>query len=117
MVVLQGMLITAIALFVMSRLPASTPLTQTDGPQQVHDFVLAGNPAADPLIEVVPGVIVRSSSVRGLRIADQTYYYYYEGRQSYDPLTRGAVQPNQVELLLRDTDAETTLVVYRVVDR
>ncbi|MDZ4719741.1 MAG: hypothetical protein SH847_14920 [Roseiflexaceae bacterium] len=114
---LQGLFMAAILLFVLNRLPASMPLADTNGPQHVRDFVLAGNPGADPLIEVGPGVIDRSSSLRGLRVQNQTYYYYFEGRQNHDPLSRGVVTPNQVELLLRDAEGETPLVIYRIVDK
>ena len=114
---LQGLALMAILLFVVSRLPVGMPLTQADAPQQVRDFLLAGDRAVDPLIEVAPGVIGRASSLRGLQLNDQTYYYYYEGRPSYDPLNRGVVTANQVELLLRDMDNQTSLVVYRIIDK
>lgn len=114
---LQALVIVVILAGVLNSLPSGLPLSQADTPLRVRDFVLAGDRAADPLIEVVPGVLQRSSSLRGLQFQDQTYYYYYEGRSNYDPLSRGAVTADQVELLLRDTEGGTPLVIYRVIAR
>jgi hypothetical protein len=114
LVALESVILIAAALFLISRIPERTPLTAAAGAQQARDAVLIGG-AGDPLIEVAPGVIDRASSVRGLRIDGQVYYYYYEGRPGYDPLSRGAVAPEQVELLLRDEMGSEVLVIYRLV--
>lgn len=68
----------------------------------------------DPVIEVKPGVIVRSSNVRGFRYEGHVYYYYIEGATNYDPLSRGLLRPDQVEIMLRDDSGEQTIVIYRV---
>ncbi|WP_322820673.1 hypothetical protein [Chloroflexus sp.] len=68
----------------------------------------------DPVIEVKPGVIVRSSNVRGFRYEGHVYYYYIEGAANYDPLSRGLLRPDQVEIMLRDDSGEQTIVIYRV---
>ncbi|WP_298821761.1 hypothetical protein [Chloroflexus sp.] len=68
----------------------------------------------DPLIEVKPGVTIRSSNVRGFRYEGQIYYYYIEGVPGYDPLSRGLVRPDQVEIMLRDSSGPQTIVLYRV---
>ena len=116
LLVLEGLLILAGALVVLANLPPATPLRHDDQVWQVRDFVLAGEGASDPILEVAPGVMQRSSSVRGLSLGGQTYYYYFEGQPSFDPLSRGAVRPEQIELLLRDDGGEHTLVIYRVLN-
>lgn len=68
----------------------------------------------DPLIEAMPGVFVRSSNIRGLRLNGVVYYYYIEGERNFDPLSRGAVDYDAVEVVLRDVSGEFPLVVYRL---
>ncbi|MFQ3632685.1 hypothetical protein [Roseiflexus sp.] len=68
----------------------------------------------DPLVEAAPGVFVRSSNIRGFRLNGEVYYYYIEGERNFDPLSRGAVDDNDVEIVLRDTDRHFPLVVYRM---
>jgi hypothetical protein len=96
-------------------LPEQTPLSSVSAAQEVRDFVVAGG-SSDPLIEIIPGVIDRASTLRGLRVDGQIYYYYYEGRTGYDPLSRGAVAPEHVELLLRDESGPNPLIVYRMLN-
>ncbi|GIV98737.1 MAG: hypothetical protein KatS3mg058_0141 [Roseiflexus sp.] len=68
----------------------------------------------DPLIEVTPGVFVRSSNIRGFRLNGKVYYYYIEGERNFDPLSRGAVDHNDVDVVLRDLTGSQPLVVYRL---
>lgn len=70
----------------------------------------------DPLIEAAPGVMVRSSNVRGFRLNGVVYYYYIEGERNFDPLSRGAVDHNDVDVVLRDVSGPQPLVVYRLRD-
>lgn len=113
---LEGALVLAVLLTIVSLLPAPTPLTRLEAAETVRTYVLTGDRARDPLLEVAPGVVERSSALRGLRIDGQTYYYYFEGRSGYDPLSRGAVREEQVERVLRDDGGATPLVIYRVVN-
>jgi hypothetical protein len=82
--------------------------------QRVRDYVLAGDNPHDALIEVTPGLTAHASSLRGLQIDGATYYYYFEGQHGGDPLSRGTVRPDQVEILYRESGDQTTLVVYQV---
>ncbi len=68
----------------------------------------------DPMVEVKPGVAIRTSNIRGFRYAGHVYYYYIEGEPGYDPLSRGIVRPDQVEIMLRDSSGPQTIVIYRV---
>jgi hypothetical protein len=59
-----------------------------------------------------PG-IGRASALRGLEVGGQTYYYYFEGLRSHDPLSRGALAEDQIERVLRDDAGPNPLVIYR----
>lgn len=69
----------------------------------------------DPIVEVRPGLNVRESSLRGFQLGGTTYFYYLEGGANHDPLSRGAVRVDQIEVILRDTSGPQTLVIYRVI--
>ncbi|GAB4110614.1 MAG: hypothetical protein Fur005_12200 [Roseiflexaceae bacterium] len=114
LLVIEGAIILVAAWFLIGIFPQQSPLSYVEAARQVRDYVVA-DPAADPLIEVAPGVIDRASSVHGVKVAGEVYYYYYEGRVSYDPLSSGVIKPEQAELLLRDESSATPLVVYRLI--
>ena len=99
---------------VLNETPPAVSLSHVSQVQQVRDAVLADSSSRDPLIQLAPGVMVRSSNVRGLQLDGTVYYYYFEGDESYDPLSRGAVSARDVEVLLRDTSGATPLVIYQV---
>ncbi|NJO82962.1 MAG: hypothetical protein HC828_09150 [Blastochloris sp.] len=71
----------------------------------------------DPLTDVAPGVTARSSNVRGLQLNGVTYYYYLEGAQNFDPLSRSVVAPHHVDIVLRDLDSPVPLVIYTIVSK
>lgn len=68
----------------------------------------------DPLIDVGPGVSARASNLRGLSLDGAVYYYYVEGGANFDPLSRGAVADDAVEIMLRDTSGPSAVVIYRL---
>lgn len=70
----------------------------------------------DPLVEAAPGIVVRSSNIYGFRLNGEVYYYYLEGERNFDPLSRGAVDHNDIDVVLRDLNSPTPLVVYRLRD-
>ncbi|MEN9939136.1 MAG: hypothetical protein RLZZ387_5715 [Chloroflexota bacterium] len=113
---LESILVTALLLLVLSVLPARTPLTQAGDAETLRAAVWSrlDGAVSDPVIEVNPGVMVRSSVVRGFALGGVTYYYYFEGRTGFDPLSRGAVSQQQIEVLARDSNGERTLVIYRI---
>src|SRR5690349_21267718 len=111
------LLVVGVALVLIQSLPERTPLARAGDVERVREAVLLQTSSAtDPLIEVRPGELGRSSSVRGFELQGQVYYYYFEGRKGYDPLSRGAVGADQVELLLRDASGAQPLVIYRVLE-
>jgi hypothetical protein len=113
-------LLVAVALVVVLQvvLPVRTPLTQSGEAQIVRAAVLdrLGGTIEDPLVEVAPGVTVRSSQVRGLALNGVTYYYRFEERAGFDPLSRGTVAPHAVETVLREREGDRTLVIYRLLN-
>lgn len=111
-VLLAAVLVWAIAWL----LPTPTPYAPAQSLAPVQEAVRAhvSGAVADRLIEVAPGASARESNVRGFRLAGTTYYYYVEGRTNFDPLSRGAVTGNQVELLSRDDSGPETIVIYRL---
>jgi hypothetical protein len=68
----------------------------------------------DPLIAVNAGASAYASNLRGLSMDGAVYYYYVEGSRNYDPLSRGAVLRDNVEVLLRDDNGPASIVVYRM---
>lgn len=106
--------VMAYALFVL--LPPPTPLAAPTHLAPVEEAIRArvGGAVNDPLVAVAPGQSARASNLRGFSLGGETYYYYVEGRANFDPLSRGAVQRGEVEILFRDTSGPETVVVYRV---
>jgi hypothetical protein len=113
---LESILIGAALLAALGALPARTPLTQASGVETLRAAVWSRVDGAvdDPVVEVAPGVMVRSSAVRGFALGGETFYYYFEGRQGFDPLSRGKVTAQDIEVVVQDTDGERTLVIYRI---
>jgi hypothetical protein len=107
----------ALILVLQLLLPARAPLAQSADYALVRDAVWSrlNGAVSDPLVEIAPGVTVRSSGVRGLSLHGQTYYYYLEGQRGFDPLSRGAVDRRDVEIVLRDDGGPETLVIYRLI--
>jgi hypothetical protein len=116
--VLEALFIAGVlALVLVLVLPPRAPLTRSADFTIIRNAAWAGRQGTsnDPLMDVAPGISVRASSVRGFTLHGRVYYYYFEGQPSYDPLSRGAVDRRDVDVLLRDTDGPTPLVVYELI--
>jgi hypothetical protein len=114
---LEGLLIAAIFLFAMYALaPQQVPLARSSDYATVREAIWARRSGAidDPLVEISAGVSARESNVRGFTLHSQTYYYYVEGQRGFDPLSRGAVDFQGVEIVARDEDGPKPLVIYRL---
>ncbi len=83
---------------------------------QVRDAIWArlNGHIDDRLVEVQPDVFVYESNVRGFQLNGVVYYYYVDGRQNYDPLSRGAVNADQVETILRENGPRYQFTIYRI---
>lgn len=97
-------------------LPPATPYAAPHDITPVHEAIVQrlGGGASDPLVEVLPGISVRESNMRGLSFGKTTYYYYVEGGENFDPLSRGSVDRGEVEILLRDDSGPNPVVIYRI---
>lgn len=105
----------ALLVLVAAATPARTPLTRSTDILAVREQIWSNlnGAASDPLVELTPGVTARQSNIRGFSLNGQVYYYYLEGRRNFDPLSRGQLRQDQVELLMRDAGGPQTLVIYR----
>lgn len=109
------LLVSAVG-WLLSATPSRTPLSANPDLTPLVDEIrgrMSGE-IIDPLIEVKPGITIRVSNIRGFRYAGSIYYYYIEGAPNYDPLSRGIIRPDQVEIVLRETSGTQTIVLYRV---
>jgi hypothetical protein len=68
--------------------------------------------AEDPVIRLAPGLPVKSSNYRGVRIGGTVYYYNLAPRQSYDPLARGEVTADQIQVDAVVGDPPNRVMVY-----
>jgi hypothetical protein len=112
LLLLLGVLVWALTVL----LPPATPLVAGAQLALVEDAIRAhvGGAVHDPLVSVGSGHSARASNVRGFSLSGETYYYYVEGTQNFDPLSRGAVRRADVEILFRDSSGPMPFVVYRI---
>jgi hypothetical protein len=106
----------ALTLILALVLPTRAPLARSGDYATIRDAVWAriNGTIDDPLIDIAPGVSVRSSNVRGFALNGKTYYYYLEGQRGFDPLSRGAILQRDVEVVWRDADGPAPLVIYQI---
>ena len=112
---IAGMLILVLPL----ALPLRAPLAQARDYATIRAAIQArlNGSIDDPLIGVAPGVTARLSNVGGFTLNGYTYYYYREGQPGFDPLSRGAITPDQVELVAHDEIDHAPVVIYRVLSK
>ncbi|QZT34966.1 hypothetical protein HUR95_06930 [Caldalkalibacillus thermarum TA2.A1] len=70
----------------------------------------------DPFIEAEPGVWVKQSNVEGIVVDGQRYYYSMIPHMSYDPLARGEVSMEDIDILY-DEQGEFPVMIYTVKSR
>lgn len=110
------LIVSVLAWMLSTLVPSATPLTATADLLPVRAAIIAilSGEQHDPLVEVNPGMSARASNLRGLSLNGTTYYYYIEGIANFDPFSRGVVQDNEIEVLLRDESGPSVLVIYRM---
>jgi hypothetical protein len=112
------LLLLAVVLFwaLFALLPPATPLAAAADFAPVEEAIQArlSGDVNDPLITVGSGQSARASNLRGFKLGGETYYYFVEGAANFDPLSRGAVNADEVEILLRDDGGPRTFVIYRI---
>ena len=111
-----GLLFVGILLLALSSLlPPQAPLAQSRDYATVRAAIQSRlRDPAEQLVEVAPGVSAPASNVGGLTLNGYTYYYYREGRANFDPLSRGSIARDQVELVSREPFGQDVVVIYRV---
>lgn len=68
----------------------------------------------DPLMEVESGIWVKTSNVKGVKVNGDTYYYSLWPHMSFDPVARGEVTEDEVDVVYEDDDSDMPLVIYRM---
>jgi hypothetical protein len=113
LLLIVGVLVWAL----VALMPPATPLAAPAEIAPVEAAIRAriGGAVDDPLVLVPSGQSARASNLRGFSLGGQTYYYYVEGAENFDPLSRGAVSRSEVEILLRDDSGHRPFVIYRIV--
>lgn len=114
---IEGLLLAGLlALALQFLLPARSPLTSASDYAQVRSAIQAAaqGSSTEPLVEVAPGVNVPQGAVGGFELHGYTYYYYREGQQNVDPLSRGAIARDQVEMVSREQIGNDMVVTYRM---
>ncbi|GAB4210861.1 MAG: hypothetical protein OHK0022_44690 [Roseiflexaceae bacterium] len=108
-----------LAVALVALLPSRVPLAQAPDTAVVREAVLArlNGEIRDPLVEIRPGATVRTSNLRGLTLNGAVYYYTVQGQQEGDPLSRGLVTADQVQVVLRDHSGPAPLIVYQIVSK
>src|SRR5262245_46759914 len=114
-----GLLFVGILLLALSSLfPPQAPLAQSGDYTAVRAAIRSQlHDPADPLVEVASGVSVSASSIGGFTLHGYTYYYYREGQANFDPLSRGSIARDQVEMVSRERLGQDIVVIYRVLSK
>lgn len=93
--------------------PADSTLTEQDVIATVLSYVESERPD-DPLIQVDDGVWVKRSNYSGVTIGRTVYYYALLPHASFDPLSRGLVSADQVQVIHVLDYAEFRILIYVV---
>jgi hypothetical protein len=120
MFIIEGLFIAALLFFVLHLLlPSRAPLAQSTDYATVRAAIQSrlNGTIADPPIAVAPGATAPLSSVSGFTLNGYTYFYYSEGRPSFDPLSRGMLTRDQIELVSREQVGRDVVVIYRVISK
>lgn len=102
-----------------SPLPVASPFSEPAATPSPTDQVLAyalgwRGSAEDPSITLANGLKVKSSNYRGVRIGSTTYYYNLSPRPSYDPLARGEVTSDQINVVVIRGDYPNRVMIYTI---
>ncbi len=86
--------------------------TSSDEVTRIILSYLDDNRPDDPLVEVRSGVWAKSSNYHGVMIGGTCYYYALLPDQSFDPLSRGAVGPGDIQIVREIHDVDSTVIIY-----
>jgi hypothetical protein len=114
----QALLVALAAIWLYNLNPVSYPAPAPAGGDLavVHDAIRARLQGFihDPVIVIGGQEAVHESNLRGFRLNGTIYYYYLEraDARNYDPLSRGAVSADEVNIVLRDQGGPYPMVIY-----
>lgn len=66
----------------------------------------------DPFMEVGSNIFVKESNYKGITFNDQTYYYSLFPHMSYDPVTRGEFDREDVNVIYKDNHSDISVTIY-----
>jgi len=93
--------------------PSASPPTEEDIVTTILSYVDSERPD-DPLIQVDDGVWVKRSNYQGVTIGSVVYYYALLPHASFDPLSRGAVSADQVQIIRILDDPGFRILIYTI---
>ncbi len=117
LLVCEGLLIIGILAALVRAAPLLTPLSSTGDVTQVREAVLQrlNGQISDPLVPVGLNGSAHESNVRGYTLNGQTYYYSVSDTRTADPLGRGAVSGDAIEIVLQERLGEQEMTIYRII--
>lgn len=68
----------------------------------------------DPLVEIEPGVWVKTSNISGVQVDGTTYYYNLSPHMSFDPVSRGLLKPSMIDVVYKDKDPDVSYIIYKL---
>ncbi len=68
----------------------------------------------DPLVQVRPGIWAKRSNVEGVLINGTRYYYALLPHASFDPLSRGEVSLDDIQIVQEISEGDFTIVIYTI---
>jgi hypothetical protein len=93
--------------------PAPPPLPPSSPVAQVLSYATTWQGAqADPLITLPSGIQVKSSNYQGVRIGNTIYYYDLSPYPSFDPLSRGVLDEQQIHVVAIVGDSPRRVMIY-----
>lgn len=68
----------------------------------------------DPLVQVSGGIWAKRSNVEGISINGTRYYYALLPHASFDPLSRGQVSLDDIQIVQEIREGEFTILIYTI---
>jgi hypothetical protein len=113
---IEALVISLLLIWIMPNfMPAQAPLSQAQDYATVRNAITAhlSGTTVDPMVQVSPNVMARTSNLAGFDLNGYTYYYAFEGKVSFDPLSRNELSRNEVEIVSYEQIGTESIVIYR----
>lgn len=66
----------------------------------------------DPFIEIEPNLWIKQSNYEGVKIGGIVYYYSLFPHMSYDPVSRGEISVEEIEIIYIEDDQDFSIAIY-----